>query len=106
MKLKALQSSEITTIYQERMVHDFIRDDHKALQTRRIGFYKRNGCTDTGLRVKCFGVPFIILELDKSRIRSEAKLLFLITCQTCRIILAFILYKICKRQHRQSIFIA
>ena len=162
MKLKALQSSEITTIYQGRMVHDFIRDelkelpvilkavqngiyeclglfdddeiigyaflakqgkdylldyfaiypeyrnkglgsailgqlreyfeeagliigevedpsytkDHdlKTLQTRRIAFYKRNECTDTGLRVKCFGVPFIILELDKSRIRSEAEL--------------------------------
>ncbi len=162
MKLKKLQSSEITTIYQERMVHDFIRDelkelpviltavqngiyeclglfdddeiigyaflakqgkdylldyfaiypkyrnkglgseiigqlreyfadagliisevedpsytkDHdlKTLQTRRIGFYKRNECIYTGLRVKCFGVPFIILELYKSRIRSEAKL--------------------------------
>lgn len=34
----------------------------KELQTRRIDFYKRNGCRDTGLRVKCFGVPFIVLE--------------------------------------------
>ena len=36
-------------------------EDDKALQTRRFGFYTRNGCTDTGLRVKCFGVPFMIL---------------------------------------------
>ena len=31
MKLKQLRSAEITTIYQERMVHDFIRDELKQL---------------------------------------------------------------------------
>ena len=33
-------------------------DEEKDLQTRRLGFYLRNGCIDTGLRVRCFGVPF------------------------------------------------
>lgn len=36
-------------------------EDDKLLQTRRFGFYARNGWFDTGLRVKCFGVPFMIL---------------------------------------------
>ena len=39
--------------------------EEKDLQTRRLGFYMRNGCVDTGLRVRCFGVPFIILSLGK-----------------------------------------
>ncbi len=42
---------------------DYTEDEElKSLQKRRIEFYKRNGCRDTGLRVRCFGVPFIILE--------------------------------------------
>ena len=36
-------------------------EDDKILQTRRFDFYKRNNCSDTGLRVRCFGVPFMIL---------------------------------------------
>ena len=162
MKLRKLRSAEITTIYEERLVHDFIKDelkklpvilkavedgvyeclglfddseiigytflvkqgmnflvdylavfpeyrnkglgseiigllreymsgagliilevedpaytkerDLKELQARRIGFYERNGCIDTGLRVMCFGVPFIILVLENSNIRSKEKL--------------------------------
>ncbi|WP_051656916.1 GNAT family N-acetyltransferase [Butyrivibrio sp. AE3004] len=162
MKIKQLRSAEITTIYQERMVHDFIKDelkklsvilkavddgiyeclglfieseiigyaflvkqgmnflvdylavypkyrnkglgseiirllreymsgagliilevedpaytkerDLKELQARRIGFYERNGCIDYGLRVRCFGVPFIILVLENNSIRSKEKL--------------------------------
>lgn len=35
------------------------------MQTRRLGFYIRNGCIDTGLHVRYFGVPFIILSLGK-----------------------------------------
>jgi hypothetical protein len=35
----------------------------KDIQTRRWNFYLRNGCTDTGLRVRCFGVPFGILRI-------------------------------------------
>ena len=46
---------------------DYATDDTaKDLQTRRLGFYLRNGCVDTGLRVKCFGVPFVILSLGKN----------------------------------------
>ena len=37
----------------------------KLLQTRRFSFYTRNSCSDTGLRVKCFGVPFMILRWGK-----------------------------------------
>ncbi len=40
-------------------------EEEKDLQTRRLGFYLRNGCVDTVLRVRCFGVPFIILSLGK-----------------------------------------
>ena len=40
-------------------------EDDKILQTRRFDFYKRNGCSDTGLRVRCFGVPFMILRWGK-----------------------------------------
>ena len=36
--------------------------EDRELQTRRLNFYKRNGCRDTGLRVSCFEVPYIILE--------------------------------------------
>ncbi len=48
----------------------------KAIQNRRIGFYLRNGCTDTGVRAVCFKVPFILLNLvhqqkdDKEKIRD------------------------------------
>ena len=45
-------------------------DEDRSLQTRRIGFYKRNGFCDTGLRVTCFEVPFIILEMGEKRSRS------------------------------------
>ncbi len=40
--------------------------EEKDLQQRRIEFYKRNGYKDTGLRVKCFGVPFVIMETAES----------------------------------------
>ena len=35
--------------------------EEKEIQERRVSFYFRNGCSDTGLRVRCFGVPFIII---------------------------------------------
>ncbi len=38
-----------------------------ALQERRINFYKRNGCKDTGVRVECFGVKYIVLETGKGK---------------------------------------
>lgn len=41
--------------------------EEKKLQTRRKGFYLRNGCRDTGLRIACFGVPFQLLFLGKNK---------------------------------------
>ena len=38
--------------------------EQKILQKRRLGFYLRNNCIDTGLRVECFGVNYIILTSD------------------------------------------
>ena len=46
-------------------------EEQKTLQTRRLGFYLRNNCYDTGLRVECFGVKFIIFEADKKRCRDK-----------------------------------
>ncbi len=46
----------------------------REIQSRRIGFYKRNACRDTGLRVRCFGVPFQVLELGENRDLTEAQL--------------------------------
>lgn len=41
--------------------------EEKEIQERRVSFYFRNGCSDTGVRVRCFGVPFILISfLDKS----------------------------------------
>lgn len=51
-----------------------IESSFKNLQIRRIEFYKRNGCVDTGLRVRCFGVPFIIISMGKDTICSKDKL--------------------------------
>ncbi|MCR5558283.1 MAG: GNAT family N-acetyltransferase [Butyrivibrio sp.] len=45
---------------------DFADDQEKELQTRRYNFYKRNGCSDTGLRVRCFGVPFRIIRMNRN----------------------------------------
>ncbi|MCR5415767.1 MAG: GNAT family N-acetyltransferase [Pseudobutyrivibrio sp.] len=50
---------------------DYTDDAAEAqLQHRRIGFYTRNGCRDTGLRVECFGVHYIILEAGDSHCGS------------------------------------
>ena len=46
-------------------------EEQKTLQTRRLGFYLRNNCYDTGLRVECFGVKFIIFEAGKTRCRDK-----------------------------------
>ena len=54
---------------------DYTADaSQKELQKRRIGFYLRNGCRDTGLRVRCFNVPFIILEAGSNTIRPQDEL--------------------------------
>lgn len=39
--------------------------EEKEIQERRISFYFRNGCVDTGVRVRCFGEPFIIIRLGE-----------------------------------------
>ena len=46
----------------------------KDIQTRRLNFYFRNGCTDTGLRVKCFGVPFRILRVGQRQSENHDEL--------------------------------
>ena len=38
----------------------------RNIQERRIKFYNRNGWSDTGLRVRCFGVSFIVLQTKES----------------------------------------
>jgi hypothetical protein len=41
---------------------DYTDDEsQKDLQTRRLNFYLRNNCRDTGLRVDCFGVKYTFL---------------------------------------------
>ena len=42
-------------------------EDDRKLRTRRLNFYLRNGCCDTGVRVRCFGVEFIILILGNKK---------------------------------------
>ena len=48
--------------------------EEKEIQERRVSFYLRNNCVDTRVRVRCFGVPFIIIcfgrndSLDRSAI--------------------------------------
>ena len=43
----------------------------KELQSRRLNFYLRNNCRDTGLRVDCFGVKYIILEAGKTQFENK-----------------------------------
>ena len=43
--------------------------EEKETQERRVSFYLMNNCVDTGVRVRCFGVPFILISfLDKSNL--------------------------------------
>ena len=42
-------------------------EEDRILQTRRYGFYLRNGCIDTGVKASAFGVPFILLEIVTKR---------------------------------------
>ncbi len=39
-------------------------EDEKALRTRRLGFYFRNGYLDTGVCCELFGVRYRLIELD------------------------------------------
>ena len=42
----------------------------RNLQERRLLFYLRNGCLDTGVRVRTFGVPYIVLSLGELAIKD------------------------------------
>lgn len=54
---------------------DFAEDDEsRALQTRRIGFYMRNGFRKTNLRACCFGAHFIIIETGEGMVHTEDEL--------------------------------
>lgn len=46
-------------------------DDDRELRIRRFDFYFRNGCFDTGVRAKCFGVEFIILRMGKKKLEKQ-----------------------------------
>ncbi len=46
-------------------------DEDRELRTRRLFFYLRNGCFDTGVRVRCFGVEFIILKMGNTEIEKK-----------------------------------
>lgn len=46
----------------------------KELQLRRYNFYLRNGYRDTGVRVKTFGVEYIILELKLKTIHTKEEI--------------------------------
>ena len=41
-----------------------VNSEEKRIQERRLGFYLRNGYINTGVKVKLFGVDYIVLELD------------------------------------------
>jgi GNAT superfamily N-acetyltransferase len=41
-------------------------EKRRETMARRIAFYRRNHWTDTGLRVRCFGVPFWILQPEEA----------------------------------------
>lgn len=51
-----------------------INEVDKELQTRRFGFYMRNGCRGTGVRVTCFGVPYIILEMGQGLVHTAEEI--------------------------------
>ncbi len=46
-------------------------EEQREIQSRRQGFYLRNGLEKTGVTVKCFGVPFAILEMVVNERHSD-----------------------------------
>lgn len=46
-------------------------EEDRDLQTRRLHFYLRNGYLDTKIRVKLFGVDYIVLQLDNGKIMDK-----------------------------------
>ena len=45
-------------------------EGQKHIRNRRLQFYLRNNCRDTGLRVECFGVNYIILEVGNNHCKD------------------------------------
>ncbi len=45
-------------------------EEERSLQTRRLGFYLRNGILDTGVRAVCFGVHYRILTFPTKKQHS------------------------------------
>lgn len=48
-------------------------EEEESLQKRRYNFYMRNGFHDTGLRAKCYGVPFRIIETGEGLMHTKAE---------------------------------
>ncbi len=46
----------------------------RSLQERRLFFYLRNRCLDTGVRVRTFGVPYIVLNLGRLEAESSEEI--------------------------------
>ena len=49
-------------------------ESQRSLQERRLFFYLRNGCVDTGVRVRTFGVPYIVLNLGRLEAESSEEI--------------------------------
>lgn len=49
-------------------------EEERHLQTRRFGFYMRNGFRDTGVKVECFKAHFIMIETGKDLVHSKEEI--------------------------------
>lgn len=49
-------------------------EDEKKLQQRRRDFYFRNGYVDTKVRVKLFGVDYLVIEMNKNVTHTEQEI--------------------------------
>jgi len=76
--LKKLQEvfAEWETIIIESENPDFVDGpEERAVAVRRLGFYERNGCIDSGLKVKLFGVEFNVLMLPAKGVYDDVSVL-------------------------------
>ena len=70
----------------------------KDLQIRRLNFYFRNGCIDTGLKARCFGVPFRIIKFGGGSVENLDDLWELYRIFYCCVLSDKIVYKNIKRE--------
>lgn len=55
---------DAASIFAEVEDPDYAQDaESNDIQKRRMNFYLKNGCLDTGLKVKSFGVPFRVIKI-------------------------------------------